>query len=73
MGYNEVYYWKIIVCCLIQVCLYWYCTAYGVLTSIIVPKVEVAMALVPINMIPLLVLGGFFVNINTVPSFLSWI
>jgi len=38
-----------------------------------IPKLEVAMALLPIFAIPMMVLGGFFVNTNNVPKFLIWI
>ena len=36
--------------------------SYGLLISIIIPKIEVATALVPVLIIPFMVLAGFFVN-----------
>lgn len=41
--------------------------------SIIVPNMEVAMALIPVVIIPLMVLGGFFVNSDNIPVYLKWI
>lgn len=31
------------------------------------------MALIPVLVIPLMVMGGFFVNTNTIPVWLKWI
>jgi len=59
---NTVYAWKFFVACGIAVLTYWYGTAYGLLISTFVPKLEIAMALVPILIIPLMVLGGYFLN-----------
>lgn len=42
--------------------IYWNGVSYGLLISICIPKVEVATALVPVLIIPLMVLGGFFLN-----------
>jgi len=41
--------------------------------SVIIPKLDLAMALFPILVIPLMVLGGFFVNTNNIPKYLIWI
>jgi ABC-type multidrug transport system permease subunit len=51
----------------IQILTYWYGVAYGLLLSILIPKVEVATALVPALIIPFMVLGGFFVNQSDIP------
>lgn len=56
-----------------MICTFFYGTSYGLMISVIIPKMEVAMALVPVLVIPFMVLGGFFVNTNNVPSYLKWI
>eukprot|EP01017_Pseudomicrothorax_dubius_P038215 TRINITY_DN5697_c0_g2_i1.p1 TRINITY_DN5697_c0_g2~~TRINITY_DN5697_c0_g2_i1.p1 ORF type:complete len:357 (-),score=45.35 TRINITY_DN5697_c0_g2_i1:26-1096(-) len=44
-------------------------TSYGLFLSVAIPKQEVATALVPVVMIPLMAFGGFFVNQNKIPVF----
>lgn len=56
-----------------MICTFFFGTSYGLLISVVIPKMEVAMALVPVLVIPFMVLGGFFVNTNNVPSYLKWI
>lgn len=56
-----------------MICTFFYGTSYGLMISVIIPKMEVAMALVPILVIPFMVLGGFFVNSNNIPKYLIWI
>ena len=51
----------------IQILIYWYAVSYGLLLSVIIPKVEVATALVPALVIPFMILGGFFVNQDNIP------
>jgi ABC-type multidrug transport system permease subunit len=46
---------------------YAYGVSQGLLISVIIPKVEVATALVPAFIIPFMVLGGFFVNQQDIP------
>lgn len=43
--------------------------SYGFLLTTIFPKPEMAMALVPILVIPFLLLAGFFVNQNNIPYY----
>lgn len=45
----------------------------GLLISVIIPKIEVAMTLFPVIVIPLMVFGGFFVNNNDIVVWLRWI
>jgi ATP-binding cassette subfamily G (WHITE) protein 1 len=52
---------------------YWAGASYGLMVSILIPKMELAMAMVPVIIIPLMVLGGFFVNSNNIPVFLIWV
>ena len=43
---------------------YFLSASYGLLYSTVIPKLETAMALVPILIIPFMLLGGFFVNLD---------
>jgi ABC-type multidrug transport system permease subunit len=56
-----------------MICTYFYGVSYGFLISIVIPKMEMAMAFTPVLVIPFMVLGGFFVNTNNIPSFLKWL
>ena len=44
--------------------LYFCSASYGLFYSAIIPKLETAMALVPILIIPFMLLSGFFINLN---------
>lgn len=52
---------------------FWAGTSYGLLISVLVPRLELAMALSPLLIIPLMIMGGFFVNGGTMPAFIGWI
>ncbi len=41
--------------------------SYGLLLSTVIPKIEIATALVPALVIPFMILGGFFVNQDNIP------
>jgi len=56
-----------------MICTYFYGTSYGLIISVSISKLDVAMAVMPILVIPMMVLGGFFVNTNNIPKFLIWI
>ena len=56
-----------------MICTYFYGVSYGLCISVIIPKLDVAMAFFPILSIPLIILGGFFVNTNNIPKYLIWI
>ena len=45
-------------------------SAYGLFISVVVPNIELAMALVPVLIIPLMVLGGFFISQDQIPKYL---
>jgi len=45
---------------------YFMSASYGLLYSTIIPKLETAMALVPVLVIPFMLLGGFFINLDGV-------
>jgi ABC-type multidrug transport system permease subunit len=45
-------------------CAYFLSASYGLLYSTIIPKLETAMALVPVLVIPFMLLGGFFIDLD---------
>ncbi|KRX00581.1 P-loop containing nucleoside triphosphate hydrolase [Pseudocohnilembus persalinus] len=47
--------------------------SYGFFISILVSNIELAMTLVPVVLVPLMVLAGFFVTGPSVPAYLRWI
>ncbi|CAD8049574.1 unnamed protein product [Paramecium sonneborni] len=51
----------------VQFLTYQYAVSYGLLLSTVIPKIEVATALVPALVIPFMILGGFFVNQDNIP------
>jgi hypothetical protein len=43
----------------------YFCSAsYGLVYAALIPKLETAMALVPVLIIPFMLLGGFFINLD---------
>ena len=45
----------------------YFCSAsYGLVYAALIPKLETAMALVPVLIIPFMLLGGFFINLDNV-------
>lgn len=43
----------------------YFCAAsYGLLYAALIPKLETALALVPVLIIPFMLLGGFFINLD---------
>jgi len=73
VGLNANKFSYFLICNAMMICTYFYGVSYGLIISVLIPKLEVAMALLPIIIIPLMVLGGFFVNSNNVPNYLIWI
>lgn len=47
-------------------CCYFLSASYGLLYSTVISKLETAMALVPVLIIPFMLLGGFFINLDDV-------
>lgn len=47
----------------------WMSSAYGLLLSTAFSNPEVPMALIPVLIIPLMLIGGFFAPLNSVPEF----
>ena len=62
---------KFIVFYLTLLCCYLAGSAYGLFLSSVIPKFEVATALTPVLLIPLMAFGGFFVNGNNLAVYLK--
>ena len=45
-------------------CTYFLSASYGLFYGVLIPKLETAMALVPVLIIPFMLLGGFFINLT---------
>lgn len=60
----HVFFWAL----LISELVYWMSASYGMLLSATFKDMTVVMALVPIVIIPLMLVGGFFTNLNNVPK-----
>jgi len=59
---NTVYAYKFFIAAGTVILTSLYGSAYGLFISVVIPKMEVAMAMVPILLVPLMICGGFFVN-----------
>eukprot|EP01017_Pseudomicrothorax_dubius_P021861 TRINITY_DN2351_c0_g1_i6.p1 TRINITY_DN2351_c0_g1~~TRINITY_DN2351_c0_g1_i6.p1 ORF type:complete len:640 (-),score=172.28 TRINITY_DN2351_c0_g1_i6:54-1973(-) len=68
-GLNNNGDWKYWIAVLISITTFFTGTAYGLLISVVIPKMEVAMSLVPVLLIPLMAFAGFFVNQNKIPFY----
>jgi ABC-type multidrug transport system permease subunit len=55
-------------CVLIIELIFWMAASYGLLISTLIEDLNVAMALVPVLIIPLMLVGGFFNNLSNVPK-----
>jgi ABC-type multidrug transport system permease subunit len=53
---------------LISNTLYFCAISYGLFYSTAIPKLETAMAMVPVLIIPFMMLSGFFIDLNEVPK-----
>ena len=43
--------------------------SYGLFISVLFPKPEMAMSLVPVIIVPFMLFGGFFVSQNNIPYY----
>lgn len=50
-------------------CTYFCAVSYGLFFSLVLPKAELAMAMVPFITLPFMLFGGFFVNQGNVPYY----
>ena len=64
-----VFFWTI----LISELVFWHASSYGFFLSTLFSDPKVIMALVPILLIPLMLLGGFFISLDQVPKFFYFI
>lgn len=69
IGLNNDSWEKFPMCILIANDVFWAGAAYGMLISIAIPKIEVAVALTPVLIIPLMIMGGFFVSTDNIPYY----
>lgn len=60
----KVFFWAVLVSELV----YWMSASYGMFLSALFKDITVVMALVPVVIIPLMLTGGFFTNLNNVPK-----
>lgn len=47
--------------------------SYGLLISTLIKQFDVAIALIPVLIIPLMLVSGFFVPLDQVPKFFYWL
>ena len=52
---------------------YWMSASYGLLISTAIKDFAIALALIPILVIPMMLVSGFFVSLNQVPKFFYWL
>lgn len=69
LGLNDAFGYKLPIFILINCLVYFVGASYGLCLSIVVEKVEVAIALVPVVILPFMIFSGFFVNLNDIPYF----
>lgn len=51
---------------------YWMSASYGAVLSTVIPQFDVVMALIPVLIIPLMIVGGYFISLSEVPKFFYW-
>lgn len=69
VGLNQSSQDKYWIAVLVAIITYYTGTAYGLLISVCIPKLEVAMAMTPVVLIPLMAFAGFFVNQDKIPYY----
>jgi hypothetical protein len=52
---------------------YWMAASYGMIISTAIKQFDVAIALVPVLIIPQMLVSGFFISLNQVPKFFYWL
>jgi ATP-binding cassette subfamily G (WHITE) protein 1 len=52
---------------------YWMSASYGMIISTAIKQFDVALALVPVLIIPQMLVSGFFISLNQVPKFFYWL
>lgn len=69
IGLNTFDASKYLICVACHILCWWAGSGFGLMLSTVIPKIEVAMALTPVLIVPLLAFAGFFVNQDKVPYF----
>lgn len=69
IGLNTYEPTKYLICVACHILCWWAGSGFGLMLSTVIPKIEVAMALTPVLIVPLLAFAGFFVNQDKVPYF----
>ncbi|CAG0879464.1 unnamed protein product [Darwinula stevensoni] len=64
---------RFLVCLLVMVAVANVCCSFGYMMSCIASSVEMVLALAPSIMMPIMMLSGFFLNNDSVPSYLIWV
>lgn len=64
---NQSHWYKFPICLGIMNLGYQTGSSYGMLLSVLIPNLEVAMSLVPVLIVPFVLMSGFFVNTNNLP------
>lgn len=67
-GLNNNNEWNFPTLLLVSNVLYFASVSYGLFYSAIIPKLETAMAMIPVLIIPFMMLSGFFINLDDVPK-----
>ncbi|CAG0904178.1 unnamed protein product [Darwinula stevensoni] len=64
---------RFLVCVLVMVAIANVSCSFGYMASCIASTVEMVLALAPTIMMPIMLLSGFFLNNDTIPSYLIWV
>ena len=67
-GLNNNSPWNFPTLLLICNSVYFVAISYGLFYSAVIPKLETAMAMVPLLIIPFMMLSGFFISLDKVPK-----
>jgi len=76
-----IFYWMVglnddparfLMACVINILLVQVVVGFGYMTSCIAPSLQIALAISAPLLIPLMIFGGFFLDSNSVPSWLIW-
>jgi len=72
VGMNEEFA-RFCIACLVLIAVTQVVVGFGYMVSCIAPDVQVALALAPAFIIPVMIFGGFFLNGGSLPVWLSWL
>jgi len=72
VGLNPLFH-KFLICCGILELLTQAVVSFGYLISCLAPSLNIALAVGPTLIIPLMLFGGLFLNNSTIPVYLEWL